>query len=105
MIVTLSTRTIYCKVVLDSRADSDLRQTQQAFNRAATYCASVAWQQAVTNKNKLHHIVYGATRANYALGVQLACCARDKAAEAVRRARQDKQAECPTFRDDGSIRY
>jgi putative transposase len=105
MIVTLSTRTICCKVALDSAADAALRETQQAFNRAATYCASVAWEQGVTNKNKLHHIVYGATRAHYGLGAQLACCARDKAAEAVRRARQDKKADCPTFRDDSSIRY
>jgi predicted transposase len=78
---TLSTRTICCKVALNSAADAALRETQRAFNRAATYCASVAWEQGVTNKNKLHHIVYGATRATYGLGAQLACCARDKAAE------------------------
>ena len=105
MIQTLSTRTRCCKVSLDSAADAALRETQQAFNRAASYCAQVAWEQGVTNKNKLHHIVYGATRATYRLGAQLACCARDKAAEAVRRARQDKRADCPTFRDDSSIRY
>jgi IS605 OrfB family transposase len=90
---------------IDSLADMALRETQRAFNRAATYCASVAWEQGVTNKNKLHHIVYGPTRVTYRLGAQLACCARDKAAEAVRRARQDKKADCPTFRDDSSIRY
>jgi hypothetical protein len=82
-----------------------LRETQAAFARAATYCASAAWEQGVTNKNKLHHIVYGATRVNFGLGAQLACCARDKAAEALRRARQDKKADCPTFRDDSSSRY
>jgi IS605 OrfB family transposase len=82
-----------------------LSKTQQAFNRAASYCASVAWEQGVTNKNKLHHLVYAATRSTYGLGAQLACCARDKAAEAVRRARHDKQATCPVFRDDSSIRY
>jgi IS605 OrfB family transposase len=90
---------------VDSTADTALRETQQAFNRAATDCASVAWEQRVTNKNKLHHLVYGATRAEFGLGAQLACCARDKAAEAVRRARQDKRADCPTFRDASSIRY
>src|SRR6266540_3355521 len=105
MTVTLSTRTICCKVAFDSVADTVLRKTQRAFNRAATYCASVAWRQGVTNKNKLHHIVYGPARANYGLGAQLACCARDKAAEGVRRARQDKRADCPTFRDNSSIRY
>ena len=105
MSATLSTRTICCKVALDSASDAALRQTQPAFNRAATFCASVAWQQGVTNKTKLHHLVYGRTRAEFGLGAQLACCARDKAAEAVRRARQDKQADCPTFRDHSSIRY
>ena len=102
---TVSLRMICCKVVLDRTADTTLRQTQTMFNRAATYCASVAWEQDVTNKNKLHRLVYGPTRTTYGLGAQLACCARDKAAEAVRRARQDAKAECPSFRDTGSIRY
>jgi putative transposase len=102
---TVSIRTVCCKVALDTAADVALHQTQQAFNRAATYCASVAWEQKISNKNTLHHRVYGATRATYGLGAQLACCARDKAAEAVRRARQDTKAESPIFRDDGSIRY
>lgn len=102
---SLSTRTICCKVQLDNAADGALRQTQRAFNQAATYCASVAWAQGPTNTNTLHKLVYGPTRACYGLGAQLACCARDKAAEAVRRARQDKRATCPTFRDASSIRY
>ena len=113
---TVSTRTICCKLALDSASDTALRATQVAFNQAATYCASVAWEQEVTNKNKLHHIVYGATRATYGLGSQLACCARDKAAEAVRavRAAPEKKDRktgeivpktCPIFRDDSSIRY
>ncbi|MDQ2998072.1 MAG: hypothetical protein M3R61_13595, partial [Chloroflexota bacterium] len=113
---TVSTRTICCKIAFDSAADTALRATQVAFNQAATYCAAVAWEQHVTNKNKLHHLVYGATRANYGLGSQLACCARDKAAEAVRavRAAPERRARktaeiipktCPTFRDDSSIRY
>jgi IS605 OrfB family transposase len=113
---TVSTRTICCKVVLDSTADAALRLTQAAFNQAATYCAGVAWEQRITNKNKLHHLVYGPTRINYGLGSQLACCARDKAAEAVRAVRaaperRDRDTNavipktCPTFRDDGSIRY
>lgn len=116
MSTSISTRTICCKLALDSIDDAALRQTQAAFNQAATYCASVAWEQAITNKNKLHHIVYAVTRVNYGLGSQLACCARDKAAEAVRAVRaapeqQDRQTgqivpkTCPTFRDDSSIRY
>ncbi|NTU86117.1 MAG: transposase, partial [Chloroflexales bacterium] len=36
---------------------------------------------------------------------QLACCARDKAAEAVRAARANGHDTCPTFRPDSSIRY
>jgi putative transposase len=130
MTVTLSTRTICCKLAVDAPADAALRQTQAAFNRAASYCATVAWEQGVTNKNKLHFLVYGPTRVNYGLGAQLACCARDKAAEAVR-ATRSREAElkkldaekarqasktgkpftahtplsCPTFAADSSIRY
>jgi len=105
MSTSFSTRTICCKVQLDSVADTALRQTQQAFNRAATYCASVAWELGITNKNKLHHLVYGRTRAEFGLGAQLACCARDKAAEAVRAARANGHNTCPTFAPDSSIRY
>lgn len=101
---------------LDATADATLRQTQTAFNQAASYCVAVAWEQGITNKNKLHHIVYGPTRAQFGLGAQLACCARDKAAEAVRAVRTTSdrrdpktgavlEKTCPTFRDDGSIRY
>jgi hypothetical protein len=104
MSVALSTRTVCCKLAVDA-ADVALRQTQAAFNAAASYCASVAWQQGVTNKNKLHHIVYGPTRVNFGLGAQLACCARDKAAEAVRSARSNGHSTCPTFDADSSIRY
>ncbi|MFL5807713.1 MAG: RNA-guided endonuclease InsQ/TnpB family protein [Roseiflexaceae bacterium] len=113
---TVSTRTICCKVALDSAADTALRATQAAFNQAATYCATVAWEQQITNKNKLHHLVYAQSRLTYGLGSQLACCARDKAAEAVRALRaaperrdhatdQSIPKTCPTFRDDSSIRY
>lgn len=93
-----------------------MRATQAAFNQAASYCARVAWDEGITNKNTLHHIVYGPTRLNFGLGAQLACCARDKAAEAVRAVRaapehRDRDTDtviaktCPTFRNDGSIRY
>jgi IS605 OrfB family transposase len=105
MNTTLSTRTVCCKLAVDAPNDATLRHTQAAFNAAASYCASVAWQQGVTNKNKLHHIVYGPTRLTYRLGAQLACCARDKAAEAVRSARSNGHTTCPTFAADSSIRY
>lgn len=71
-----STRTVCCKLRVDSAVDTALRETQAAFNAAANYCASVAWEQWITNKNTLHHVVYGATRAQFGLGAQLACCAR-----------------------------
>src|SRR5688500_11696324 len=99
------TRTVCCKLRVDSAADAKLRETQVAFNAAATYCASVAWEQGITNKNTLHHVVYGATRSQFGLGAQLACCARDKAAEAVRAARANNHTSCPSFRPNGSIRY
>jgi putative transposase len=102
---TFSTRTVCCKLLVDAAADAALRRTQAAFNAAATYCASVAWEKHITNKNTLHHEVYGATRAQFGLGAQLACCARDKAAEVVRAARQHHNATCLTFTADSSIRY
>jgi IS605 OrfB family transposase len=112
----LSTRTVCCKLTVDASADDALRETQAVFNAAASYCARISWEQGITNKNKLHHIVYGPTRAIYGLGAQLACCARDKAAEAVRAVRaaperRDKQTDqlipktCPAFDADSSIRY
>jgi putative transposase len=104
MTQTLSTRTICCKLSLDPDATSALRATTEAFNVAATYCAQVAWDERITNKNKLHHRVYGPTRTNYGLGAQLACCARDKAAEAVRAARANRYETCPTFGAKSSIR-
>jgi putative transposase len=105
MTVTLSIRTVCCKLAVDVVADTALCQTQTAFNAAASYCAAVAWNEHVTNKNKLHY-----------LGAQLACCARDKAAEAVRAVRaaperRDRKTDqiipktCPTFDTNGSIRY
>ena len=116
MSISLSTRTVCCKLAVDASADVALRQTQAAFNAAASYCATVAWEQGVTNKNKLHYLVYGESRVTYGLGAQLACCARDKAAEAVRAVRaaperQDRDTgqiipkTCPVFSADSSIRY
>jgi putative transposase len=105
MTQTLSTRTVCCKLSLDADAATAIRATAVQFNAAATYCASVVWEARITNKNKLHHVVYGPTRVNYGLGAQLACCARDKAAEAVRTARANGSDTCPTFRPDSSIRY
>src|SRR5215204_4521933 len=105
MSTPLSIRTICCKLSLNAASDVALRQTEAAFNAAASYCATVAWEQGVTNKNKLHYLVYGESRVTYGLGAQLACCARDKAAEAVRAARSNGHTTCPAFAADNSIRY
>ena len=105
MTQTFSIRTICCNLSLDADAATAIRSTAAVFNAAATSCAQVAWNERITNKNKLHHIVYGPTRSTYGLGAQLACCARDKAAEAVRAARANGAATCPTFKPDSSIRY
>src|SRR5215210_1659582 len=105
MSIILSIRTVCCKLAVDTAVDTALRQTQAAFNAAASYCATVAWEQGVTNKNKLHYLVYAESRVRYGLGAQLACCARDKAAEAVRAARSNGHTTCPTFAADSSIRY
>lgn len=104
VIQPLSTRTVCCKLSLDPEAAAAVRATAEAFNAAASYCAQVAWHERVTNRTKLHHIVYGPTRVTFGLGAQLACCARDKAAEAVRAARANGSQTCPTFRPDSSIR-
>jgi IS605 OrfB family transposase len=101
----VATRTVCCKLSLDASAAAAIRSTAEAFNAAATYCARVAWNERITNKNKLHHVVYGPTRTNHGLGAQLACCARDKAAEAVRAARANGSDSCPIFRPNSSIRY
>lgn len=100
-----STRTVCCKLSLDTDAATAILATAAAFNAAATYCASVAWSERITNKNKLHHVVYGLTRVQYGLGAQLACCARDKAAEAVRAARANGHDTCPSFTPNSAIRY
>lgn len=68
MMQTLSTRTICCKLSLDDASAAAIRATAEAFNAAATYCAQVAWEKRITNKNKLHHVVYGPTRSEYGLG-------------------------------------
>jgi IS605 OrfB family transposase len=102
---TVTTRTICCKLALAPEAVTAIRATAAAFNAAATFCAQVAWTERLTNRTKLHRRVYGPTRSTYGLGAQLACCARDKAAEAVRAARANGSPTCPTFRPDSSIRY
>ncbi|MBA3469696.1 MAG: IS200/IS605 family element transposase accessory protein TnpB [Herpetosiphonaceae bacterium] len=98
-------RTICCKLTLDATADAHLRATQVAFNMAATWCAAVGWQLGIANKITLHDHVYYPIRAQFALGAQLTCCARDKAVEAIKTVRQHGDTSCPPFGPTSSIRY
>lgn len=70
-------RTPCYKLAVATADSTALRQTQVAFNAAASYCATVVWEQWVTNKHKLHGLVSAASRRTYGLGAQLACCARN----------------------------
>jgi IS605 OrfB family transposase len=98
------TRTICCKLDVASH-DTALAATQRAFNAAATWVARVCWDEGITNTNSAHHRVYGQTRAAFALGAQLAVCARAKAVEAIKAVKAKQRATCPTFGPRGSIRY
>jgi len=106
------TRTICIKLDVEGH-DVVLQETQQWFNAAASWIASVCWHEHITNTTSAHHRVYGETRARFGLGSQLACCARAKAVEAVKTARaqererkpHQKPITCPEFGKRGSIRY
>ncbi len=106
------TRTICIKLDVNGH-DAVLQETQKRFNEAASWIASVCWDERITNTNTAHHRVYGETRSRYGLGSQLACCARAKAIEAVKAARtQEQQCKphqkpitCPQFGPRGSVRY
>src|SRR6266849_670377 len=69
------TRTICIKLDVNGH-DAVLQETQQRFNAAASWIATVCWDERITNTNTAHHRVYGETRSRFALGSQLACCAR-----------------------------
>ena len=98
------TRTICCKLDVDGH-DTALATTQRAFNAAATWVARVCWNEGITNTNTAHHRVYGQTRVDFALGAQLAVCARAKAVEAIKAVKAKKRDTCPTFGPRGSVRY
>jgi putative transposase len=105
-------RTVSIKLDINGH-ETVLRATQHAFNAAASWIASVCWEEHITNTNTAHHRVYGETRSRFELGAQLAVCARSKAVEAVKVTRaQEKQHKpeqkpisCPQFGPRGSIRY
>jgi len=82
-----------------------LQETQKAFNAAASWIASICWQEGITNTNTAHHRIYGETRSRFGLGAQLAVCASAKAVEAIKATRTKKSETCPQFGPLGSIRY
>ena len=98
------TRTVCVKLDVAGHKPA-LVATQVAFNEAATWIASVCWDEGITNTNTAHHRVYGETRARFGLGAQLACCARAQAMEALRAGRTKGSPTCPTFGPHGSVRY
>jgi IS605 OrfB family transposase len=98
------TRTICIKLATRGH-EASLATTQKAFNEAATWIASVCWQEGITNTNTAHHRVYGETRARFGLGAQLAVCARAKAVEAIKAVKKQGKDTCPAFGPRGSIRY
>lgn len=85
--------------------ETSLQETQKACNAAASWIASVCWEEGITNTNTAHHRVYGETRARFGLGAQLVVCARAKAVEAIKATRDKKSESCPQFGPRGSIRY
>jgi len=76
-------RTISIKLHIGEH-EATLQATQKAFNEAASWIASVCWEEGITNTNTAHHRVYGETRSHFGLGAQLAVCARAKAVEAIK---------------------
>ena len=126
----LLTRTICIKLDITGH-EAALAETQHRFNEAASWIATVCWQEHITNTNTAHHRVYGQTRTRFGLGAQLAICARAKAMEATRAVRTQQAekvarwrkanarrqrkgqklvpppqpATCPQFGSRSSIRY
>src|SRR5579859_6515634 len=98
------TRTICIKLDVDGHEDT-LAATQRAFNAAASWIATVCWEEGLTNTNTAHHRVYGETRERFGLGAQLAVCARAKAVEAIKAVKAKHKETCPTFGPRGSVRY
>ena len=97
-------RTMSIKLDVDDH-EAILRETQKCFNEAASWIASICWNEHITNTNTAHHRVYGETRTRFGLGAQLAVCARAKAVEAIKATRAKKSETCPQFGPHGSIRY
>jgi len=97
-------RTISIKLDINGHA-ALLQETQKRFNEAASWIASVCWEEHITNTNTAHHRVYGETRMRFDLSSQLAICARAKAVEAIAATKSKKSKTCPQFSARGSVRY
>jgi putative transposase len=97
-------RTISIKLNVDGH-EATLHATQKAFNAAASWIATVCWQEHITNTNTAHHRVYGETRTRFGLGAQLAVCARAKAVESIKATKTKQSETCPQFGERGSLRY
>ena len=115
--MSVSTRTVCCKLHVENAADAKLRETQAAFNAAATYCACRGLaarhhqQEHVASHRLWHYFALSSV-----LVLSLPVVPEIKAAEAVRAVRAAPQRHdrdtgkvvprtCPSFRDDSSIRY
>lgn len=97
-------RTISIKLHVDEHEEA-LQETQKRFNEAASWIASICWNEHITNTNTAHHRVYGETRTRFGLGSQLSVCARAKAVEALKATKKKQRETCPQFGPRGSIRY
>src|SRR5437868_11791510 len=91
----LLTRTICIKLDVAGH-EVALAETQRRFNEAASWIATVCWDEHITNT--AHHRVYGQTRARFGLGAQLAICARAKAMEASRAVRTQEAEKLARWR-------
>ena len=97
-------RTINIKLDIGEH-EAALQETQKCFNEAASWIASVCWEEGITNTNTAHHRVYGETRTRFGLGAQLAVCARAKAVETIKVVKTQQKETCPQFGPRGSVRY
>src|SRR6266702_1965666 len=86
----LLTRTICIKLDGDCHV-AVVQETQRRFNEAASWIATVCWDERITNSNTAHHRVYGQTRSQFGLGEQPAP--------------PPEPAACPQFGPRASIRY
>ena len=93
----LLTRTICIKLDVTGHEQA-LQETQRHFNEAASWVASVCWEERITNTNTAHHRVYGETRARFGLLSQLAICARAKAMEAIKAIRTQEREKVARWR-------